>query len=146
MTVETARELINLYLAHIATKVDLDTLSDEHATLPLAKKLGIEQYQTFISKFKEDPESELAFLFVYLTVPDKIIAHRLFNLVNDLSWYFTKQEKHVPPSIIPILIYNGTEDFEPQSLKKIYTNPERAPEFYFEFIDLNKHLYSLIGE
>jgi hypothetical protein len=136
MKVATARELVKTYLAHIAQRLDLQTLTHIELTLPLAHKLGINSYQVFTCNFLQDPGSLLAFLFVYLQEPDRIIAHKLFNLVNDLSWYFTKQQVEIPPAIIPVLIYDGDQDFEPQTLKQIYSIPERAPEFYFEYIDL----------
>ncbi len=146
MTRETAIQLINTYLDHIAVNLDLDTLAEEKADLPLAGKLGINQYQVFLCSFKQDKISQLAFLFVYINEPDRIIAHKLFNLVSDLSWYFTKQEMEILPSVIPVLIYNGDQDFEPQSLKQIYTSPERAPQFYFEYINLKNHYNTLIGQ
>ena len=144
MDAKTARDLITSYLDHIAQNLNLDTLKEELATLQVAQKLDIKHYQIFTCQFLNEPESELAFLFVYIDTPDRIIAHKLFNLVGDLSWHFSKRD--IMPSIIPVLIYNGDPDFEPHSLKQIYTAPERAPEFYFEFINLKKRINYVIGE
>ncbi len=146
MTTDTVKQLITTYLGHMAENLNLDTLTEEKVVLPLANKLGINHYQVFVCQFLQDQDSELAFLFVYINSPDRLIAHKLFNLVNDLAWYFTKQGKEILPAIIPVLIYDGQEDFEPETLKKLYSSPERAPQFFFEFIDLKHNVYSLVGE
>ena len=146
MTKEIVKELILTYLDHIAPRLDLDTLAEEKALLLLAQKLQITNYQVFTCRFRKEPKSLLAFLFVYLTEPDGIIAHKMFNLVNDLSWYFTQKGVEVMPAIVPVLIYDGQEDFEPKTLKQIYTTPERAPQFYFEYIDLKNKFNIVIGE
>ncbi len=146
MNSKTARDLIITYLDHIAQNLNMDSLKEEQATLAVAQKLDVKHYQVFTCQFLNEPESELAFLFVYIDSPDRIIAHKLFNLIADLSWHFSRQQRDIMPSVIPVLIYNGDQDFEPQSLKQIYTSPERAPEFYFEFINLKKHINYVIGD
>ncbi len=145
MTKQTAAGLIATYLDHIAQTIDLDSLKEIEFISKTIEKLKIDAYQIFQANYKNDPNSLALFVFTYLQAPDELIPHKLLNLTNELAWYYANNpQMEALPAIFPVVLYNGQKEWTPRNVKELYSKQLNMPDFFFEFIDLQRGIVQTI--
>ncbi len=139
MTKQLAAELISSYFSDLTNLINLDTLQEIKFSSKTIDKLQINAFQIFQASYIDEPDSIALFVFTYLDEPDELIPHKLLNLTNELSWHFANNpELSALPAIIPIVLYNGQTEWTPKNVKQLYSKQLNLPDFYFEFIDLQR--------
>ncbi len=145
MTKQTAAELISTYLDHIAKIIDLNSLQEIDFYTKTIEKLQIGAFQIFQASYRQDPGSRAVFVFTYLQTPDELIPHKLLNLTHELSWHFAKNpQMQALPAIFPVVLYNGQKQWTPRNVKQLYSKQINMPDFFFEFIDLQRGIVQTI--
>ncbi len=143
MNADVVKVLIDTYLTQWSELLDLSTLKkvDIEAGDKLASELAYEFYE---AGYAGDPASLAVFCFVYLESPDDLIPHKLMSLTNEVAWHYSKSDVEALPSIVPVVLYNGEQEWVPKNLKEIYSSNQLIPGFYFEFIDLKRQFNTIV--
>ncbi len=137
MTAEVAKQITGFYLDHLAQVIDTGTFTEVHPGID-DSRLQMPPYQIFEAKYKNDPQSLAVFVFAYLNQPDELIAHKLMNLTNELAWLYSQKDLPALPAIFPVVLYDSPDEWVPKNIKELYTVSDNIPDFFFEFIDLQR--------
>ncbi len=142
--------LLKFFFKNISRKIDITTLKRESESIINEKVKEFVADLIFSAKLKNHEAKFIVFLLEHKSYPDEFIYLQLLVYIVYILQNYKKEAKQLP-IVIPIIIYNGTEDWEPKRLRdKISSFDETLkrfiPDFDVLFIDVKDLSFEMLGE